>query len=115
MTFGRSTTVVASGGLTLAPLSNTSVKVNGDVAVRTPGASVWTIIESSEIGANLPGGTGFAGVPIAAATTLDAGTYEFAVAPQGEDIQTSNPDYYGECTLTVTAYTGLGPDIEFFG
>ncbi|MCJ7779337.1 MAG: cell wall-binding repeat-containing protein [Acidimicrobiia bacterium] len=115
MTFGRSTTVVASGGLTLAPLGSTSEKVYGDVAVRPQGASFWTIIESSEIAANLPGGLGFASVPIAAAATLDAGTYEFAVAPRGEDIQINNPDYYGECTLTITAYTGLGPDIEFVG
>ena len=115
MTFGRSTTVVASGGLTLAPLNNTNVKVYGDVVVRAPGASSWTIIESSEIAVDPPGGVGFASVPIAAAATLDAGTYEFAVAPRGEDIQINNPDYYGECTLTITAYTGLGPDIEFVG
>ena len=79
------------------------------------GADFWSIIESSQIAEDLPGGTGAAAMPVMAAFTLDPGTYEFAIAPRGDDIQASNPDYYGTCVLTVTAYTGLGPMIDLAG
>lgn len=108
LSFDGPTMVVANGGLSLAPLGTSLVSVYGDIVMRASGATFWTTIDSAEIAETPPDGTGAAAVPVMAAFSADAGTYEFAIASRGDDIQTNNPDYYMECVLTITAYTGLG-------
>ena len=113
LTFEGMSTVVASGGLSLSPLNNDNAAIYGRVIFSPEGDPVWYVVEGEDVVDSPSGGTGAAAVPINMAHSLGAGTYEFAIYPYGSNIQIGNPDYYGLCELTVTAYTGQGASTDF--
>ena len=113
LTFESMSTVVASGGLSLNPLSNDNAPIYGRVIFSPEGDPTWYVLEGEDVVDSPPGGTGAAAVPINTAHSLGAGTYEFAIYPYGSNIQIGNPDYYGLCELTITAYTGQGASTDF--
>jgi len=111
MTFDGSTTVVASGSLSLKPIGVSSSTVNASVYYSTDGGTSWTFFNGTGIAATPDGGTGSAAVPINAVQTLPAGTYTFAIRPGGGDYQ-AGIDYSGYCESTITAYVGMGASID---
>ncbi len=112
MTFDQATTVVGSGGMSLQPLGTDTTVVYAYLGVSSDQAT-WFTIGGVGVESTPNDGTGDASMPIDAAGSLAAGTWYFALMPSGgNDFVAGGPDYDGWCELTVTAYTGLGADID---
>lgn len=112
VTFGGTTTVVASGGLSLEPIGTSTTSINAYTYYRPELGTIWFYLTGVGVRATPNDGTGDTAVPINAVQTLAAGSYIFAIRPAGSDHQTGGDDYLGRCELTITAYVGLGASID---
>lgn len=112
MTFDAFTALVAVGSLSLQPLVASTLPISGDVVFSPEGDPVWYVVPGAAIEDAPSAGTGAAAVPVNAVYARDAGTYQFAIDVQGENVQPAQVDYYGTCELAVIAYAGLGSSID---
>ncbi len=107
VTLTGTTTVVGSGGISLEPIGTSASSIYGNIVYSMNGGVDWFYLNGWGVEDSPEGGTGDAAVPLNDAKNLGAGTYEFAIDPDGNDYQTGD-DYDGYCELTITAYTGQG-------
>jgi len=112
MTFAGTTTVVASGSLSLQPIGTSANPIYGYVFYSANGGTTWSFLNGMGSQASPSAGTGAAAVPINAVQTLPAGTYTFGIKPFGSNHLAAGNDYNALCELTITAYVGLGASID---
>lgn len=112
VTFDGTTTVVASGGLSLRPIGVSTTSVYAYTYYRPVLGPSWFYLNGEGVKATPDDGTGAAVMPINAVQTIAAGSYTFAIRPIGSNHQASGDDYNAWCELTITAYVGLGASID---